>query len=71
MKFTIRAMKTYLTAQTLGFFDLELRTQWLAAAQRGGHRVDQPDLQTGPLRTDCAVEAAAIPQLRDRLKSED
>jgi hypothetical protein len=25
----------------------------------------------GALRTDCAVEAAAIPQLRDRLKSED
>lgn len=39
-----------------------------AAAQHGGHRVDQPDLQPGPLRIHRAVEAAAT----DRgLKSED
>ncbi len=37
-------------------------------APRGGHRVDQPDLQPGPLRTDCAVEAAATNR---RLNSED
>ena len=29
MKFTIRAMKTYPAAQTLGFFDVELRVPWL------------------------------------------
>jgi hypothetical protein len=29
MKFTIRAMKTYPAAQTLGFFDVELRVRWL------------------------------------------
>jgi hypothetical protein len=44
------------------------------AAQRGGNWPDQPDLSRhggSLLRTDCAVEAAAIPQLRDRLKSEN
>jgi hypothetical protein len=29
MKFTMRAMKTYPSAQSLGFFDVELRVQWL------------------------------------------
>jgi len=31
MMFTLRAMKTYLSAQTLGFFDVELRVPWLEA----------------------------------------
>ena len=29
MMFTMRAMKTYPTAQPLGFFDVKLRVQWL------------------------------------------
>jgi len=29
--FTLRAMKTYPSAETLGFFDVELRVQWLEA----------------------------------------
>ena len=31
MKFTLRAMKTYPSAQPLGFFDVELRVPWLEA----------------------------------------
>jgi hypothetical protein len=61
-------MKTHPSAQTLGFFDLELRVQWLAAAQRGGDWVDQPGLQPGVSRTVCAVEAAATNR---RLNGED
>ncbi|MDO8310419.1 MAG: hypothetical protein Q7T25_00620 [Sideroxyarcus sp.] len=45
-----------------------LPTLHWAKAQRGGDWLDQPDLQPGPLRTDCAVEAAATAR---RLKSED
>ncbi|HAO77954.1 MAG TPA: hypothetical protein DCQ92_03055 [Verrucomicrobia subdivision 3 bacterium] len=45
----------YLGQSMKGFY---LRFHW-AAAQRGGQRVDQPDLQPGPLRTDGVVEAAA------------
>jgi hypothetical protein len=29
MTFTLCAMKTYPSAQALGFFDVELRVQWL------------------------------------------
>jgi len=45
----------YLGQSMKGFY---LRFHW-AAAQRGGQRVDQPDLPPGPLRTDGVVEAAA------------
>ena len=40
MKFTLRAMKTYPSAQTLGFFDVELRVPWLEAKikTRNDHR---------------------------------
>jgi len=31
MKFTMRALKTYSSAQPLGFFDVELRVPWLEA----------------------------------------
>jgi hypothetical protein len=49
----IRIIKTYPSAQTLGFFDVELRYigQVCGPVQRdGGHRVDQPYLQPRPLR---------------------
>jgi hypothetical protein len=39
--------------------------------QHGGDWPDQPDLQPRPIRTDRAIEVAAIPQLRDRLKNEE
>src|ERR1035437_5446153 len=40
MKFTLRAMKTYPSAQTLGFFAVELRVPWLEAKikTRNDHR---------------------------------
>src|ERR1035437_2972952 len=53
----------YLGPSMKGFY---LRFHW-AAAQRGGQRVDQPDLQPGPLRTDGAAEVIDA----GRLKSED
>jgi len=40
MKFTIRAMKTYPSAQTLGFFEVELRVQWLEAKGNPLSRLD-------------------------------
>ncbi len=35
MKFTMRAMKTYRSAQTLGFFDVELRSIERRSRSRG------------------------------------
>jgi len=40
MKFMIRAMKTYQSAQALGFFDVELRVQWLEAKGNPLSRLD-------------------------------
>ena len=40
MMFTLRAMKTYQSAQTLGFFDVELRVQWLEAKGNPLSRLD-------------------------------
>jgi len=38
--FTLRAMKTYPSAQALGFFDVELRVQWLEAKGNPLSRLD-------------------------------
>ena len=83
MMLTLRAIKTYQSVQTLGFFDVELRVPWLEAkgkpskrgrpptARRGIldaiQRVDQPDLPPGPLRTDRAAKVIDA----GRLNSED
>ena len=40
MKFTMRAMKTYPSAQTLGFFDVELPVPWLEAKGNPLSRLD-------------------------------
>ena len=59
MLFTMRAMRTYPSAQRLGFFDEELRVQWIEAtgireAVGCGDRLGEvpPALGAGPGQTD-------------------
>jgi hypothetical protein len=58
MMFTMRAMKTYPSAQTLGFFDLELRVPWLEAKGNPLSRLDAVINE----RLLPALHWAAVPQ---------
>ena len=67
MKFTIRAMKTHLSAQTLGFLDVGLRVPWLEAKGNPLSRLAEwVETTNGAVYADSAYRSAAYGAERGR-----